>query len=187
MRNSLWWAVLSVPAFRIHYAERGRLMVNLLKRTGMAIQRNGRPGSSSCVTPSGSRTTDIFKFQNGKGKLDRAGRCGSQSTARTRLESISQNRTPLTSLDRSRARTANPFRVVRSSLADGPGDRKRTDRRTIPLRSRVRFGLGGDGPLRFLFEGQDSRPFSMGTARFPGYDHGQRIRCVAITRLVDFA
>lgn len=27
----------------------------------------------------------------------------------------------------------------------------------IPLRSRVRFGLGGDGPLRFLFEGQDAR------------------------------
>lgn len=27
------------------------------------------------------------------------------------------------------------------------------------LRSRVRFGLGGDGPLRFLFEGQDSRSF----------------------------
>ena len=29
----------------------------------------------------------------------------------------------------------------------------------IPLRSRVRFGLGGGGPLRFLFEGQDSRSF----------------------------
>ena len=32
----------------------------------------------------------------------------------------------------------------------------------IPLRSRVRFGLGGNGPLRFLFEGQDSRSFSDG-------------------------
>jgi len=27
----------------------------------------------------------------------------------------------------------------------------------IAMRSRIRFGLGGDGPLRFLFEGQDSR------------------------------
>ncbi|MFY4729392.1 alginate export family protein, partial [Nitrospira sp. BLG_2] len=30
---------------------------------------------------------------------------------------------------------------------------------SIPLRSRVRFGLGGNGPFRFLFEGQDSRSF----------------------------
>lgn len=30
----------------------------------------------------------------------------------------------------------------------------------IPLRSRLRVGLGGDGPLRFLFEGQDARSFS---------------------------
>jgi hypothetical protein len=30
----------------------------------------------------------------------------------------------------------------------------------VPLRSRIRIGLGGDGPLRFLFEGQDSRSFS---------------------------
>jgi len=29
----------------------------------------------------------------------------------------------------------------------------------IALRSRLRFGLGGNGPLRFLFEGQDSRAF----------------------------
>ena len=29
----------------------------------------------------------------------------------------------------------------------------------VALRSRVRIGLGGDGPLRLLFEGQDSRSF----------------------------
>jgi len=29
----------------------------------------------------------------------------------------------------------------------------------IPLRSRVRFGLGGNRPFRFLFEGQDARAF----------------------------
>lgn len=29
----------------------------------------------------------------------------------------------------------------------------------IAMRSRIRFGLGGDGPVRFLFEGQDSRSF----------------------------
>ncbi|CUS33589.1 alginate export family protein [Candidatus Nitrospira nitrificans] len=32
----------------------------------------------------------------------------------------------------------------------------------VPLRSIVRFGLGGDGPFRFLFEGIDSRSFSDG-------------------------
>lgn len=44
----------------------------------------------------------------------------------------------------------------RASQAIGNGG---TDAQ-IPLRSRVRFGLGGNGPLRFLFEGQDSRSFS---------------------------
>ncbi len=29
----------------------------------------------------------------------------------------------------------------------------------LPLRSRLRLGLGGDGPARFLFEGQDARSF----------------------------
>ena len=32
----------------------------------------------------------------------------------------------------------------------------------VALRSRVRFGLGGNGPLRFLFEGQDSRAYLNG-------------------------
>ena len=43
----------------------------------------------------------------------------------------------------------------RTSQVIGNG---RTDPQ-IALRSRVRIGLGGDGPLRFLFEGQDSRSF----------------------------
>src|SRR6185437_12904082 len=43
----------------------------------------------------------------------------------------------------------------RTSQADGNG---RTDAQ-IPLRSRLRFGLG-NGPFRFLFEGQDARSFS---------------------------
>ena len=43
----------------------------------------------------------------------------------------------------------------RASQAMGNG---RTDAQ-IALRSRLRFGLGGNGPLRFLFEGQDSRSF----------------------------
>lgn len=46
----------------------------------------------------------------------------------------------------------------RASQAIGNG---RTDAQ-IALRSRVRFGLGGDGPLRLLFEGQDSRSFLNG-------------------------
>ncbi len=46
----------------------------------------------------------------------------------------------------------------RASQAIGNG---RTDAQ-IPLRSRVRLGLGGNGPLRFLFEGQDSRSFLNG-------------------------
>jgi hypothetical protein len=32
----------------------------------------------------------------------------------------------------------------------------------IALRSRLRFGLGGNGPLRFLFEGQDARSYLNG-------------------------
>ena len=32
----------------------------------------------------------------------------------------------------------------------------------VPMRSRLRVGLGGNGPLRFLFEGQDSRSFFNG-------------------------
>ncbi len=46
----------------------------------------------------------------------------------------------------------------RASQAIGNG---RTDDQ-IALRSRVRVGLGGDGPLRLLFEGQDSRAFLNG-------------------------
>ncbi|NGZ10227.1 MAG: hypothetical protein CV088_12700 [Nitrospira sp. LK70] len=34
----------------------------------------------------------------------------------------------------------------------------------FPLRSRVRFGLGGNGPLRFLFEGNDARSFLLSGA-----------------------
>lgn len=43
----------------------------------------------------------------------------------------------------------------RTGQAIGNG---RTDAQ-IALRSRLRLGLGGNGPLRFLFEGQDSRSF----------------------------
>lgn len=46
----------------------------------------------------------------------------------------------------------------RASQAIGNGQRDEQ----IPLRSRVRFGLGGNGPVRFLFEGQDSRSFLNG-------------------------
>ena len=56
-----------------------------------------------------------------------------------------ENRTRFESVD-------HPWRA---SQAIGNG---RTDAQ-IALRSRLRFGLGGDGPLRFLFEGQDSRSF----------------------------
>jgi hypothetical protein len=43
----------------------------------------------------------------------------------------------------------------RANQAIGNG---RTDAQ-VAMRSRVRIGLGGDGPLRLLFEGQDSRSF----------------------------
>ncbi len=46
----------------------------------------------------------------------------------------------------------------RASQAIGNGQ---TDTQIL-LRSRVRFGLGGNGPVRFLFEGQDSRSFLNG-------------------------
>ncbi len=56
-----------------------------------------------------------------------------------------ENRTRFESLD-------HPWR---STAKVGGG---RTDSQ-IALRSRVRFGLGGNGPVRFLFEGQDSRVY----------------------------
>lgn len=43
----------------------------------------------------------------------------------------------------------------RSTAQIGGG---RTDSQVV-LRSRVRFGLGGNGPVRFLFEGQDARSY----------------------------
>ena len=56
-----------------------------------------------------------------------------------------ENRTRFESLD-------HPWR----STAISGGER--TDSQ-VALRSRVRFGLGGNGPIRFLFEGQDSRSY----------------------------
>jgi len=56
-----------------------------------------------------------------------------------------ENRTRFESLD-------HPWRPT-ANAGDG-----RTDSQ-IALRSRVRFGLGGNGPVRFLFEGQDSRTY----------------------------
>jgi hypothetical protein len=41
----------------------------------------------------------------------------------------------------------------------------RTDSQ-VALRSRVRFGLGGNGPVRFFFEGQDSRVYGEETGGF---------------------
>src|SRR5689334_11529241 len=46
----------------------------------------------------------------------------------------------------------------RTSQVIGNG---RTDDQ-IAMRSRIRVGLGGDGPFRFLFEGQDSRSYLNG-------------------------
>ncbi|MBX3335276.1 MAG: alginate export family protein [Nitrospira sp.] len=46
----------------------------------------------------------------------------------------------------------------RSSQQSGNG----TPDTQVALRSRVRFGLGGNGPVRFLFEGQDSRAYLNG-------------------------
>lgn len=59
-----------------------------------------------------------------------------------------ENRTRFESVD-------HPWRT---NQAIGNG---RTDAQ-IAMRSRVRVGLGGDGPLRFLFEGQDARSFHNG-------------------------
>jgi len=64
------------------------------------------------------------------------------------LDLAFENRTRFESVD-------HPWRA---SQAIGNGQ---TDAQ-IALRSRVRIGLGGDGPLRLLFEGQDSRAFLNG-------------------------
>lgn len=61
------------------------------------------------------------------------------------LDLAMENRTRFESYD-------HPWRA---SQAVGNG---RTDAQ-IAMRSRVRIGLGGDGPLKFLFEGQDSRSY----------------------------
>jgi len=56
-----------------------------------------------------------------------------------------ENRTRYESYD-------HPWRTSQS-LGNGRADPQ------ITLRSRIRFGLGGNGPLRFLFEGQDARAY----------------------------
>ena len=57
-----------------------------------------------------------------------------------------ENRTRFESYD-------HPWRA-NQAIGDGQTDSQ------VLLRSRARVGLGGDGPFRFLFEGQDSRAFS---------------------------
>ena len=56
-----------------------------------------------------------------------------------------ENRTRFESYD-------NPWRA-NQRIGDGQSDAQ------IALRSRVRVGLGGNGPLRFVFEGQDARSY----------------------------
>ncbi|MGH7184390.1 MAG: alginate export family protein [Nitrospiraceae bacterium] len=57
-----------------------------------------------------------------------------------------ENRTRFESYD-------HPWRA-NQAIGDGQTDSQ------VLLRSRARLGLGGNGPFRFLFEGQDSRAFS---------------------------
>ncbi len=162
MRNSLWWAVLSVPlllsgADRASAAEYGEL-----------IEKNGKWQFKETEDP-------VFKLMRDAGWIsneqyfqvsERKGKNWIEpaDAVLNRRQELDWNRYLKTGLHlpawidlglEQRTRFESYDHPWRTDQAIGNG---RTDAQ-IPLRSRVRFGLGGDGPLRFLFEGQDSRSF----------------------------
>ncbi|MDX2252001.1 MAG: alginate export family protein [Nitrospira sp.] len=158
--RSFWWALLTVPLFLIsadtvHAVEYGEL-----------VQKNGKWEFKNTEDP-------VFKVMRDTGWItneryiavsERTGKNWIEpaDAVLNRRREMEWNRYLKTGLHlpdwidlglEQRTRFESVDHPWRANQAIGNG---RTDDQ-IAMRSRVRFGLGGDGPLRFLFEGQDSR------------------------------
>ena len=160
--RSLWWALLIVPLFLL-----GTDTANAVEY-GELVQKEGKWVFKETEDPvlklmhDQHLITDEGYFK----AMDRTGKnwiepADAVLNQRRDIEWIRYEKTLLRLPDwldlglENRTRFESVDHPWRTNQAIGNG---RTDAQ-FALRSRVRFGLGGDGPLRFLFEGQDSRSF----------------------------
>ncbi len=164
-KRSLWWALLTVPLFLLG-TERAKAV-----EYGELVQKGDKWEFKNTEDP-------VFKFMRDTGWItnERYFEVSSQTGKNwiepadailNRRTDIEWNRYLKTGLHlpdwidlglENRTRFESYDHPWRAAQIAGNG---RTDAQ-IPMRSRVRFGLGGNGPLRFLFEGQDSRSFHNG-------------------------
>jgi hypothetical protein len=160
--RSLWWALLTVPLLLL-----GTDTANAVEY-GELLQKEGKWVFKETEDP-------VLKLMHDKHlitdegyfkAMDRTGKNWIEpaDAALNQRRDIEWNRYLKTGLHlpdwidlslEQRTRFESVDHPWRTSQAIGNG---RTDSQ-FALRSRIRFGLGGDGPLRFLFEGQDSRSF----------------------------
>ena len=160
--KSLWWALLTVPLLLV-----GASTTKAVEY-GELVQKDGKWVFKNTEDP-------VFKFMRDTGWItneryfqvsERTGKNWIEPADAifNRRREIEWNRYLHTGLHlpdwidlglEQRTRFESYDHPWRASQAIGNGQMDAQ----IPLRSRVRFGLGGNGPLRFLFEGQDSRSF----------------------------
>jgi hypothetical protein len=164
-KKSLWWALLTLPlllvgvntAKAVEYGE-------LVQKDGQWVFKNTEDPVFKYMRDTGWISNERYfqvSEQTGKNWIEPA------DAILNRRQDIDWNRYLKTGLHlpdwvdlglENRTRFESYDHPWRASQRIGNG---RTDAQ-IPMRSRVRFGLGGNGPLRFLFEGQDSRSFHSG-------------------------
>lgn len=163
--RSLWWALLTVPLFLM-----GTDTVNAVEY-GEVVQKNGQWEFKNTEDP-------VFKYMHDHGWITHDGyfkvidRTGANwiepaDSVLNRRREIDWHRYEKAALHlpdwidlglENRTRFESYDHPWRAGQAVGNG---RTDAQ-IALRTRLRFGLGGNGPLRLLFEGQDSRAYLNG-------------------------
>lgn len=167
-RRPLWWVLFSLPLVFIGVAtakavEQGELVQ---KEDGTWEYKNTEEPVFKWMHDKGLITDKEYDHTIDIDKIDRTGRSEIEpaDAALNQRKEIDwhryekaflhlpdwidlglENRTRFESYD-------HPWRTYQR-VGNG-----RTDAQ-IAMRSRVRFGLGGNGPLRVLFEGQDSRSF----------------------------
>lgn len=182
-KTSLRWVLLTVPllvlgtdrANAVEYGELVQKNPNACESTAPGISEKRSP-EIPCGTWTFKSTEDpVFKFMRDTGWITHERYFAvSEQTGKNWIEppdailnrrkDIDWNRYLKTALHlpdwidlglENRTRFESYDHPWRASQIAGNGA---TDSQ-IPMRSRVRVGLGGNGPLRFLFEGQDSRSF----------------------------
>jgi hypothetical protein len=163
--KSLWWALLTLPLLLL-----GTDTAKAVE-FGEVVQKDGKWEFKDTEDP-------VFKYMHDHGWITHDGyfkvidRTGSNwiepaDAVLNRRREIDWHRYEKAALHlpdwidlglENRTRFESYDHPWRASQAFGNG---RTDAQ-IALRSRLRIGLGGDGPLRLLFEGQDSRAYLNG-------------------------